>query len=230
MSFNPILVWFYPKIVQASKTRKKSFQSHFGLILSPNKLSGSFAYMITFNPILVWFYPGEVVQVAKQVKVLSIPFWSDFIIVNTVVVYVCYNSFNPILVWFYLTLRFTSFLNTSNFQSHFGLIFSPYQQKAVEQALAAFQSHFGLILSQGNRDSRHFSISSRKIFQSHFGLILSYFPAGLLDRVLRVPFNPILVWFYRCLSLRIIRCSAYFQSHFGLILSSTAATLRLFAI
>ena len=83
-------------------------------------------------------------------------------------------TFNPILVWFYQSNFSSTFSSPTTFQSHFGLILSPYQQRAVEQALAAFQSHFGLILS----------------------LICDIFE---YDDV--TSFNPILVWFYRLLRI-----------------------------
>ena len=77
-------------------------------------------------------------------------------------------------------------------------------------------------------------------FQSHFGLILS--PASQIVAALVLPFNPILVWFYREKSVSgnlrgqklsipfwsdfifqfndvLIPLIVFFQSHFGLILS-----------
>ena len=200
----------------------KRFQSHFGLILSRN-----------------------VTAISEITDILSIPFWSDFII-----------------------LGLLSTLISIHFQSHFGLILSTsvsFQQ--IDKSIG-FQSHFGLILSQRRASCRWFKklafnpilvwfyLSTlyasfacstylsipfwsdfievlrrqffRKLsnFQSHFGLILS-FESKVMECYVGKTFNPILVWFYLVLWAKWTNWKGCFQSHFGLILSNLKDMLKL---
>ena len=145
-SFNPILVWFYRSIAYPWSCLLTTFQSHFGLILS---LSESFA-----TPVSI---------------LLSIPFWSDFIIPNELAKAISNITFNPILVWFYPRRACCSHSRAGRFQSHFGLILSG--KLKLGHKTSNFQSHFGLILSWLDLPDEVFVV----LFQSHFGLILSGF-------------------------------------------------------
>ena len=149
--------------------------------------------IFAFNPILVWFYLFYRQQIVTVFIKLSIPFWSDFILIP---------AKNCVLWW-------------DDFQSHFGLILSRCKEDAVKLAIEpfnpilvwfyplfpfinkpdihGFQSHFGLILSNSNFS--YWTIWIRS-FQSHFGLILS--PYSVFYQIVSLlSFNPILVWFYR---------------------------------
>ncbi len=55
-TFNPILVWFYLLSVNTDKIVIDVFQSHFGLILSGVCTLALALLLPAFNPILVWFY------------------------------------------------------------------------------------------------------------------------------------------------------------------------------
>ena len=102
LSFNPILVWFYLVRSAQQLEKRKNFQSHFGLILSLPLLSKNIIIFSSFNPILVWFYlPAEWVKYRPRPS-LSIPFWSDFILMN----------------------KLPEDIIKKYFQSHFGLILS----------------------------------------------------------------------------------------------------------
>ena len=145
--FNPILVWFYLDKVYAVDVSFPDFQSHFGLILSRFYNSELHEFHAAFNPILVWFYPRCNWFCTDNWWVLSIPFWSDFIlqlvlkiIMNSLyfqshfglilshcvlkIALLHHLSFNPILVWFYHPERGQVKLPEKSFQSHFGLILS----------------------------------------------------------------------------------------------------------
>ena len=84
-----------------NKTRTASFQSHFGLILSHLALYRQRLKHLSFNPILVWFYLVWLLDKNSGKAVLSIPFWSDFIVPRSVGHFQDELTFNPILVWFY---------------------------------------------------------------------------------------------------------------------------------
>ncbi len=147
------------------------FQSHFGLILSASPLSSAMPGFQSFNPILVWFYHKVRINARSRGDILSIPFWSDFIVHQLLENSQYRLPFNPILVWFYLWREIPCCWHYRHFQSHFGLILSC-QFLTPEPLFVAngFQSHFGLILSD-------------RIYCFH---VLCYWT-----------FNPILVWFYQ---------------------------------
>ena len=186
MAFNPILVWFYRASSSLSPYFSASFQSHFGLILS---------YVVDIN---------------KDLKrLLSIPFWSDFIekvefslfpskkvfqshfglilsLVDIYLLIVLFPPFNPILVWFYHISWIWEERRDKGFQSHFGLILSRsdgYEPESNSRLSIPFWSDF---------IQKYIKVKSTRmrIFQSHFGLILS--PIILmgeeLDSYLSIPF------------------------------------------
>ncbi len=124
ISFNPILVWFYLATNYILSKWISFFQSHFGLILSLQKHPANQEPQLPFNPILVWFYQNNTENDTRFDRLLSIPFWSDFIkqlenlVIPTGYVFQSHFglilsvlllslrlqlqlSFNPILVWFY---------------------------------------------------------------------------------------------------------------------------------
>ena len=96
------MVWFYRLYQSKTRPNKIPFQSHFGLILSRQKTSNDGNLWVSFNPILVWFYRCPAFSSPHLFIDLSIPFWSDFILLNRAVL----------------------LSNKVNFQSHFGLILS----------------------------------------------------------------------------------------------------------
>ena len=124
------------------------FQSHYGLILSLSEVSKCCIVILAFNPTMVWFYllpPGKLV--AAPISSLSIPLWSDFILLpvsfvvlverfpfNPTMVWfypfpkksppVCFPAFNPTMVWFYLFEWLWRVEISLRFQSHYGLILS----------------------------------------------------------------------------------------------------------
>ena len=79
-TFNPTMVWFYPKRSNISFTSSSLFQSHYGLILSENCTIKKDRMILTFNPTMVWFYLVEL----SDVKLCATCF-----------------AFNPTMVWFY---------------------------------------------------------------------------------------------------------------------------------
>ena len=149
-----------------------NFQSHFGLILSGAGTPSMTFLHETFNPILVWFYLWFIQTPASCSVKLSIPFWSDFIIL----------------------LRSQQVKCLPCFQSHFGLILSEKFLEQEWQWLITFNPilvWFYLHTIQ----TRHLRW---KAFQSHFGLILSA-PTTVYSAIGSSSFNPILVWFYLAL-------------------------------
>ena len=81
----------------------RSFQSHYGLILSRStQESIRLPLLKAFNPTMVWFYQSTTKSTRVSQDTLSIPLWSDFI---------------SIIRW---TLSGTNYF----FQSHYGLILS----------------------------------------------------------------------------------------------------------
>ena len=101
MPFNPTMVWFYRKHLTESFICEKTFQSHYGLILSRDE-SNRIQYL-TFNPTMVWFYQNEYDRITTD---LTYPF-------------------NPTMVWFYRNANDNLHARrTSGFQSHYGLILS----------------------------------------------------------------------------------------------------------
>ncbi len=169
---------------------------------------------IAFNPILVWFYL-EVFDVTNHyARILSIPFWSDFIRKPAFIISTCSYSFNPILVWFYLEYFWTLSVAPLYFQSHSGLILSVRLARESHPRESTFNPilvWFYLVLGEIRRyvDSRlsipfwsdfistqkAISKRARKSFQSHSGLILSK-SYWVFESKSSLPFNPILVWFY----------------------------------
>ena len=148
----------------------RTFQSHYGLILSVRNS---------------WVVFGRVF--------LSIPLWSDFIELRDDVVEISTYTFNPTMVWFYRTTS-SAYLTSSTgiFQSHYGLILSSHSTNSRKRANQHFQSHYGLILSccfpcvavfaihpfnptmvWFYPQQQRFTCLTGQTFQSHYGLILS---------------------------------------------------------
>ena len=127
--------------------------------------------MLSFNPILVWFYHTYIETTAVASRMLSIPFWSDFIILETVRemeeigIFQSHfglilsekiekrgkaklDSFNPILVWFYQTSERAWFPRQIRLSIPFWSDFILLPRGTSGMSLwNGFQSHFGLILS-----------------------------------------------------------------------------------
>ncbi len=167
----------------------------------------------TFNPILVWFY-REIIQrrLWKYLK-LSIPFWSDFIVLyephscglhdepfNPILVWfyllpagsplASVNPFNPILVWFYRELHRCSPL----LEPHLSIPFwSDFIQTFTLPALSTTNLSIPFWSDFIGYEQKH-SVVDIIHFQSHFGLILSWTQKKRTCQLLT--FNPILVWFY----------------------------------
>ena len=148
--FNPTMVWFY------------LFTCTSLTII----VAGS------FNPTMVWFYLTALVYYVVVKRELSIPLWSDFILLSTTFqTRKDELTFNPTMVWFY---------------PHPLLLY-------VFHRFRDFQSHYGLILSWRWRNNNNSSI---QCFQSHYGLILSRNEEGSSCDY-SYTFNPTMVWFYR---------------------------------
>ena len=102
LSFNPILVWFYPSTLCELPLSKDSFQSHFGLILSIRLLLMMSSCTSTFQS-----HFGLILSMWKT------PHLNKLLL-----------AFNPILVWFYRVYARKRPKDCKSFQSHFGLILS----------------------------------------------------------------------------------------------------------
>ena len=140
------MVWFYPESSTRLRvwTNQSAFQSHYGLILSPKLFKLPKLVKRAFNPTMVWFY---LFQLKHQTHFqLSIPLWSDFISIGF--------------------LARTA--GSHAFQSHYGLILSPF--------LVFFVSFFLL------------TFNPTMVWFYHLGTIC-------LSRQ-RITFNPTMVWFY----------------------------------
>ena len=144
-TFNPTMVWFYHNGLYLFIVRCEAFQSHYGLILSQRTLS-----------------------VYSKVWSLSIPLWSDFILLQR------------------------SQTETWNFQSHYGLILSwRFFNRSFERSLLSIPLWSDFIarpVRAGRPAGSH--------FQSHYGLILSKFLEHLASVSPELAFNPTMVWFY----------------------------------
>ena len=79
-----------------------SFQSHYGLILSVFFSNHALRVLYAFNPTMVWFYRWRTPISNIHSEKLSIPLWSDFIILESI----------------------TEMEEIGIFQSHYGLILS----------------------------------------------------------------------------------------------------------
>ncbi len=77
-AFNPTMVWFY-QIWSSQHRSSTTFQSHYGLILSPKIGEDWLCRIDTFNPTMVWFYQRNGKNCRDGERALSIPLWSDFI-------------------------------------------------------------------------------------------------------------------------------------------------------
>ncbi len=167
-----------------------------------------------FNPTMVWFYPQLTRQWMGRITLLSIPLWSDFIIVRsgaTIDFYYDFQShyglilsstvkscleqskesFNPTMVWFY------HFNKSNDFYEAFG-----------------FQSHYGLILSHAWCDV------ARSLWYLSIPLWSDFIDYIFSQKILQMStFNPTMVWFYPMGRFFISIAKYYFQSHYGLILS-----------
>ena len=95
------MVWFYPASLTSEDVPEIAFQSHYGLILSEDKLT----------PVLL-------------ILGLSIPLWSDFIKRWQEIVDTADKTFNPTMVWFYHKVLVEIEYHEEFFQSHYGLILS----------------------------------------------------------------------------------------------------------
>ena len=174
-TFNPTMVWFYLikwKVVTGS-VLLPAFQSHYGLILSEQRVKLLWNLLRSFNPTMVWFYPGNSSERSTNcwlLRLLSIPLWSDFI-QGSYFHRVLTMSGLSIPLWsdFILHLCFHLFTVHYYFQSHYGLILSMLWKITASTSSVSFQSHYGLILS----------------------VIITVSPHTTLS-----PFNPTMVWFY----------------------------------
>ena len=104
-SFNPTMVWFYQNWIQRNRKSIRSFQSHYGLILSPQNSSLASMRLTGFQShygLILSSYCNSRYFVKNS---LSIPLWSDFI---------------------YFWASAISHSPPFNFQSHYGLILSRY--------------------------------------------------------------------------------------------------------
>ena len=157
---------------------QNSFQSHFGLILSYCVSHCEFCSLRVLSiPFWSDFIVGEIDNHCVNLRHLSIPFWSDFIHRDDEGIHT---------------------LGTAHFQSHFGLILSCEDCVGWRLQLSgALSIPFWSDFIEKLRKEKE---EETKNFQSHFGLILS---TVLLLNIVKnwLTFNPILVWFYRAWSL-----------------------------
>ena len=128
-AFNPTMVWFYQIYIIVVKQNEKSFQSHYGLILSYGYLSwvneaGTVSTFQSHYGLILSFctrrgvrsghstfqshYGLILSRYSKRGKVypstLSIPLWSDFINPWWRLRLLRKTPFNPTMVWFYLVV------------------------------------------------------------------------------------------------------------------------------
>ena len=106
-----------------SATPHFDFQSHYGLILSFINLFCVIELWSPFNPTMVWFYLEAIWKEIAEIKTLSIPLWSDFIVRKNEGV--CVNPPHPAF---------------SGGRGCGGVAEGTWRQ-------CSFQSHYGLILS-----------------------------------------------------------------------------------
>ena len=148
LSFNPILVWFYPTCTTKKRIPNVRLSIPFWSDFIDYVMHHHPAKFRAFNPILVWFYLHRPRVYRTCWEVLSIPFWSDFII---------YESRGEQKI-------------RRHFQSHFGLILS------CLDLYTAAQQFVGLSIPFWSDFIIFFTLLQTIIcapFQSHFGLILS---------------------------------------------------------
>ena len=188
---------------------------------------------VTFNPTMVWFYRVGVRALFPVPKLLSIPLWSDFIVL--------YRGHEHTVI--------------PGFQSHYGLILSQAWKETGDIWPATFNPTMVWFY--------HFICKVTKAilldvdFQSHYGLILSKEQKERSSKDWST-FNPTMVWFYLgdyalwsqpllpllsiplwsdFILLRIAKQLGVclpskhdnkndFQSHYGLILSGTERPYR----
>ena len=171
---------------------------------------------------MVWFYHNKRYTKKIQHWKLSIPLWSDFIIINSIL----------------------KKYNIENFQSHYGLILS-HRIQLHKWWPSRFQSHYGLILSCECRawcvvpetpfnptmvwfyhKDGLIDNADKVDFQSHYGLILSAV-SGEFGLAAVLSFNPTMVWFYHKRGgSSVNRVIQNFQSHYGLILSNLCRSVH----
>ena len=141
---------------------------------------------------MVWFYLLNPKSLAGMSRFLSIPLWSDFIIINAIL----------------------KKYNIENFQSHYGLILS-HRIQLHKWWPSRFQSHYGLILSRCMR-----GLIWRGDFTFNPTMVWFYlrenFSRADVPGVLSIP-----LWsdFISQINVLLNAPFGVFQSHYGLILS-----------
>ena len=171
------MVWFYHRFRIEKERMKNYFQSHFGLILSNWRDGRYVCRERPFNPILVWFYHHLKLALPPGLRSLSIPFWSDFIVIKKKE----------------LTCQLTIF------QSHFGLILSRCSRCTVCLSLSFNPILVWFYRFSSERESVEFDCLLSIPFWSDF-----IYRIRKANSRSNSAFNPILVWFYRALSCRLL--------------------------
>ncbi len=80
LSFNPILVWFYPNVPPNRLNSLIALSIPFWSDFIAVWILCNSRFHLAFNPILVWFYRERSLKHSTHCGFLSIPFWSDFIL------------------------------------------------------------------------------------------------------------------------------------------------------
>ena len=193
VTFNPILVWFYrvpektldffpaqlsiplwSDFIQTTRHRswkpKWSFQSHYGLILSPVITIRIPFSVLTFNPTMVWFYQYLLSEGKLCYRWLSIPLWSDFIK-------------NP------ASIKATPKLS---FQSHYGLILSQKRKNTSTPMFGSFNPTMVWFYRGKEKGAWETQDGLSIPLWSDF-----IWEDNCLRLIFLEAFNPTMVWFYR---------------------------------
>ena len=141
---------------------------------------------------------------------LSIPFWSDFILLRPLNQELQHPAFNPILVWFYLSTTNWFNFSAEHFQSHFGLILSAVYDWNNTSWHSAFNPILVWFYHTYRRSFQETTFLLSIPFWSDFIQREVRHSAGLKSWLRSLSFNPILVWFYQKLN------TANKQQHFTL--------------
>ena len=171
----------------------KSFQSHYGLILSRVGGKPRGQAEEAFNPTMVWFYLCGVVRSYNKTRTasfqshyglilsrlgiyrrkrhnrLSIPLWSDFISQASLRMLSCRLAFNPTMVWFYRTVVRIALNKYLTFNPTMVWFYLP-----LWELVSSPLSRLSIPLWSDFIRAKLFKFLSKlKYFQSHYGLILS---------------------------------------------------------
>ncbi len=107
-----------------------NFQSHYGLILSPNATVRVECEQSAFNPTMVWFYLCYDVEQIVGEEIAFNPTMVWFYLIKSLKEQInevkanAFAAFNPTMVWFYQFLNNVKVVFEGLFQSHYGLILS----------------------------------------------------------------------------------------------------------